>query len=55
MISALSDREPPVDFFEVSQVRGQFKLRRSWVGVDELADSFPKVAQSAEEVFGKHL
>jgi Protein of unknown function (DUF2971) len=52
LISALGSRAPKVDFYEIRNARGTFRLRRAEVDLDEMARSFPRTAESGIEMFG---
>lgn len=52
LISALASRSNTVKFFEMHEIDGSFKLKRSLVDTEELRGYFPKTAMSGEEIFG---
>jgi hypothetical protein len=51
VVSALSGRAKPIQFYEMNEVRGTFELRRSELDVDELSVTYPRRALSIFEGF----
>jgi len=51
VITALDSREDTVQFYEMYEVRGSFKLKRRLVDIDELRVDLPHTAQSCDEMF----
>jgi len=51
VVSALSGRERPLQFYEMHEVRGTFDLRRCELDLDELSVSYPRRALSIFEGF----
>ncbi len=52
IISALESRENTINFYEMHEIRGSFKLKRREIDVGEMQAFYPKVARSVEEMFG---
>jgi len=52
IVSALQNRESTINFYEMHQVRGSFKLKRRSVDTGEMSASYPRVALSGVEMFG---
>ena len=51
-VSALEPRSTNVNFFEIYELPGTFRLKRKLVNTDELGVYFPHIAISGEEMFG---
>jgi hypothetical protein len=53
VVSALQNRDEPVEFFEIYNLPGSYKLGRREYGVGEEIQVFhPRTAMSPEEAFG---
>ena len=52
IISALESRNDSINFYEMHEIRGSFKLKRKEVDTGEIQAFIPKVACSAIEMFG---
>jgi hypothetical protein len=52
VVQALKGRRQPVEFYEMSEVRGTYKLRRSQLDLCELEAYMPRTAESGQEIFG---
>lgn len=52
VITALESREEEVEFYEMYEVRGSFKLKRRSVNTDEMRAFLPHTARSGVEIFG---
>ena len=52
IVSALENREGTIDFYEMYDVRGSFKLKRRPIDISEMRASYPRVALSGIEMFG---
>ncbi|MCP4252083.1 MAG: DUF2971 domain-containing protein [Candidatus Scalindua sp.] len=52
VVTALEARAGEVEFYEMYEVRGSFKLKRSPVDTDEMRAFLPHTAQSGVEIFG---
>lgn len=51
IFKALNDRQRPIQFYEMREQRGTFKLRKCRMDVDELEAHFPRRARSYVEAF----
>jgi hypothetical protein len=52
IISALKNRERNINFYEIHEIRGSFKLKRREIDLGEIQEFYPKVACSGVEMFG---
>lgn len=52
IVKALVGRENIINFFEMYEVHGSYKLRRRALDISELDSHLPKTAKSADELFG---
>ncbi|WP_083928505.1 DUF2971 domain-containing protein [Marinobacterium rhizophilum] len=52
IVSALSNRDSAVKFYEMHEVRGSFKLSRRPIDMGEMHAYYPRVALSGLEIFG---
>lgn len=55
IVAALEPRSPTIDFFEIYEVPGEFKLKRRKIDTYEMKAYLPRTAMSAEEMFGPVL
>jgi DUF2971 family protein len=52
VVAALENREDDVEFYEMLEVRGSFKLKRRSVDIDEIRAFLPYTARSGVDLFG---